>query len=556
MTLPDTNQGIEIRDFNLGIEMADSNVAMGAPDFLLDGVAFYQCLQAINITNSYTAGAVITYERGLIRSTTPPGAPVPPLIEVLTNDLFQNRNTSLVLTLESLDIRPGTSMWGGSAIGIASLGSENDDDFIRVNLRNLKITGQSTINPIPGPISQQYFRGAGVEVGLKHGAIGRYDLENVLIRDARAEGFLGFVTTSGASGTFSATNVSLIENGSDDHASPYLPSMGIGGATFSESGLHLAAREGGTWTVDEGRESHFDRNYRHGVFLEASSFHDEADGFPLAEFDLCTFTGNGLELTAEQGHGLHTFNRETTMDLRIHRSALSSNLSGGIQMYFDDAETSRSQRLEITNSTLSENGGGGAVFFNAGVYPLDTNPVSVVSVDDSNSLETRISQVTISDNPTPYAIAFYGTNPSAQVELWAPGSSSTIDNGVLKENGFTPASGGAFSDQAWFPEPPSPLGGGQWEDIFDRTYFSNLGNELGVSLPAYTPDQGNFYSDPQLTPFTFMNIDLGVVFPSATSPLIDAGGASPFATEATDNRGPGNPRLLGNTFDVGAFELQ
>ena len=556
-TLPDTNQGFEIRDFELGVEMNDGGGAMNVPDYLLDGIAFFECRRAVSARNSSKSGSSMTVRRSLIRGASSSFSPTEPLVEVeVTDGDNLGIASTLTFTLDSVDIRPSGTNCLSSAVVFRAWETERDDiDSLTARMRNVKITGRSVLNPIPGPISQQYFEGAGVEAGVKDGSVGRFILENVLIQDARGEGFYGLVNKEDSAGFFSATSTSMLDNGAATHADPFLQSNGFGSAIFDESGLHLEVSEEGSWTVDEGRVSHFSDNYRHGVFLESGSFPDETDGFPLAEFVLCTFMRNGLPLSSGQGHGISVYTRDTTTALELSQSALSGNRSCGVQMFFDSAETIRGQRLQITNSTISANLGLGPAFMN-GAFPIDTNPVSVVSLDDSNGLTMNLSQTTITDNATPYAVALYGISVPAQEALWPlGGSSSSVDNSVLKENGFTPA-GGGFSDQAYYPE-PVPGFVTQWDSIFDATAFSNLGNEVGAgTLPQYTTAQGNFYADPLLIPFTFLGNPLGAVFPSASSPLIDAGGSFRVATESTDNRGPGFPRLLGAGWDVGAFELQ
>lgn len=558
-TLPDTNQGFEIRDFELGVEMNDSGGgAMTTPNYLLDGVAFFECKQSVSARNSSTSGSSMTVSRSLIRGASSSFSPTEPLVEVeVTDESNPGVTSSLTFTFDSVDIRPSGTNCLSSAVVFRAWDTDHDDqDSITARMRNVKITGQSTLTPIPGPSNQRFFEGAGVEAGIKDGSVGRFILENVLIRDAWGEGFYGLVSKDFSSGFFSATTTSMLANGAVMNNPPFIQLLGFASADFDESGLHLEVSEGGSWTVDEGRVSHFSNNYRHGVLLESGSEPDETDGFPLAEFVLCTFMRNGLGLSFGQGHGISVYTRDTITALEVSQSALSGNRSCGVQMLFDSAETVRGQRLQITNSTISGNLGLGAAFMN-GAFPIDTNPVSVVSLDESNGLSVRLSQATITDNATPYAVALYGVTTGAQDALWPPGStSSSVDHCVLKENGFIP-SGGGFSDQAFYPEPLTPFGLGQWQDIFDRTAFSNLGNELGSgTVPAYGTAQGNFYADPLLVPFTFLGNALGAVFPSATSPLIDAGGASRVATEATDNRGPGFPRLLGLIWDVGAFEIQ
>jgi len=459
-------------------------------------------------------------------------------------------------TIDSADLRPADAEMLSSMMVFQGYDVDGGDDTLFVTLRNIEISGRSSVIPIIPPFSQQSIRGAGIEVGLKQSCQGRISLENVSVRDARGEGFYGLVMQNESAGFFSCSNTSFRYNGDAAVSSPYMASVAFGAASFEQSGLHLEVHEEGAWTVDDGAESHFDDNYRHGVILESSSNDDEVDGFPLADFDLCTFMRNGLDLDASvRGHGVYAHMLESEIELHLHRSAASSNHTSGVNMLFDFANTVRRQRLVATNSTFSRNLGiGPALYGPAGAFPLETNPIAIISLAPANSFTTNLSQITVSDNPTPYALSLFGSTSDALEALWPAGSTSRIDNCVLNANGFT-STGGVFSDQAYYPEPPFS-GTNEWTEMFLGTDFSNLGRIKGIIVPQYTSVQGNYYDPPLLTSFTFMGSFLGDVFPSTSSPLFNMGMGTRFATEGTDNRGPGNPRIIGVAWDTGAFEVQ
>ncbi|MFK5956554.1 MAG: hypothetical protein QM477_08935 [Planctomycetota bacterium] len=553
LTLPDTNQGFELRDFEVGIQIED-NVPLqpGTTDFLVDGVAFYECRQAVRVRVSESIGSRALLRRCLMRSPSVSFPSDRPQIDLEFTDAAGSGAHTYRFSVESSDLRPSDSDTITSMMAFQGYDAQADDTLI-VNLRNIEISGRSSTIPIIPPFTQQAIGGAGIEVSIRQGVQGRFNLEGVSVRDALGEGFYGVVMQNDSAGFLDCTNSSFRFNGSAAGGNSYLPVSQLG-----QSGLHLQVLEEGAWTVDEGRESHFDDNYRHGVWLDSGSFDDEADGFPLAEFDLCTFLRNGLDLdNSVRGHGIYTHMLESNIELHVHRSAASANHTSGINMVFSTSGPSRQQRLIVTNSTVSQNLGiGPPMYMSTGALAKETNPITVISTDESNVLLMNLSHVTVSDNPTPYALSLYGSTSLAQTSLWPAMSGSRIDNSVLNENGFS-SSGGSVSDLAYYPEPP-PIGSmGQWNDIFAGTDYSNLGRlQSGSILPQYTTAQFNYYDPPLLGSFTFMGNLLGDVFPTTSSPVIGKGLNVPFATEITDNRGPGFLRTVAPGRDTGAFEVQ
>lgn len=560
LTLPDTNQGIEIWDFEFGISVDDSFPSGGNLDISLDGIAFFDCRTALKVSVNQSANSHLTISNALFRSPStvtswPTGKPV---VDVEFSDQLGVAST-FKFTLQAADFRPSDIATDSSMIVFRGADSDGND-LLDVTLRNLKITGQAAPpyqqgNPPPPPLG---IGGIGIETGLKLGCRGRFSLENVSVRDALAGGFLGMAKGSDTFGSLATRNCSFRFNGASSNSGSYIVSQGWSAPSVLESGLHLVVREGASWEVNDARESFFNDNYRHGVFLDGMSYSDERDGFPLAEFDLCTFLRNGLELGSARGNGLFAELTETYVNLLVHRSALSGNFSSGLNLSLHSSETARVHELEVTNSTISQNQGANPEFSSNGKF-YDTNPLSVVSKHAGNGLEMHLSHVTISDNPTSYAVSLYGDPNAAgdaQTPLWPDGSNSTVDNCVLNKNGFT---GTSYSDQAYHPEPgpPPPALETQWDWIMEGTHHSNLGRDGALYWTRYTNANFNQVAlDPLLEAFSFMGNAIGVVFPQSSSPLIDAGGGTRYASEATDNRGPGYPRFVNGFFDIGAFEIQ
>ncbi|MFK5955429.1 MAG: hypothetical protein QM477_03180 [Planctomycetota bacterium] len=269
-----------------------------------------------------------------------------------------------------------------------------------------------------------------------------------------------------------------------------------------------------------------------------------------------TNVGLGLDIGPDTaGHGLYATILDSVFELEAHRSVFSGNHSGGLSLLFRSGEGGRAERLELTNSTFSGNLGIAPTVV-AGGYPIDTSPIAVVIDDpfDATTLQVLLSQVSVTDNPSAYAVALFGSDLTNQDNVFAAGS--VIENCVLNLNGLTSA-GGTFSDQAYFPTPPMPGFTNKWNDLFDATFNSNLGRLNPIVLPAYIVAQQNFYDIPTFSAFSLFGQAAGLVFP-ADATLVDRGRMPIIATEATDNRGPGNPRPLPPLllFDVGSFETQ
>jgi hypothetical protein len=565
LTLPDTNQGFEIWDFEYGISVDDAFQLGGGGnlDVVLDGIAFFDCKTALKVEVSNTSSSKLSVSNSLFRAAS--SATTWSVDQPLINVAFDGSGAQAAtfdFTLQSSDLRPSDIATTSSIIVLQGLAGAGDD-LLKVTLRNVKITGQAAPPYQPGsPPTSLAIGGMGIEAGLKAACRGRFSLENVSVRDALAGGLFGSAMGDDTFGSLATRNCSFRFNGASSNSGSFLAGQGWSSPVFLESGLHLVVREGASWEVNDARESFFNDNYRHGVFLDGRSEADEHDGFPLAEFDLCTFLRNGLELGADQGtaqgHGLLAELEESYINLLVHRSALSGNFSSGLKLMLLASETARVHNLEVTNSTLSQNKGLNPEFSSNGKF-YDTNPLSVVSKHSGNGLEIYLSHVTISNNTTPYAVSLYGDPavPGAQTSLWPDGSPSTVDNCVLNKNGFT---GSIYSDQAFHPEPgpPPPALETQWDWIMKRTHHSNLGTDGAVFWTRYIngANANQVGVDPLLEAFSFMGNAIGVVFPQSASPLINAGGGARHASEATDNRGPGYPRLVNGFYDIGAFEIK
>ena len=567
---PNSNQGFEVRDFELAYEIDDHFNGIQILDVILDGVSAHDCQKAMSIKKNDLGSFNVLVKRSLFRG--PDGSPFQPIaqiIEVYFDDALAAGLFSPSVEIRNCDLRPAGADLQSSAITILNRGGA--DDYLQVLIKNCHISGQPPVQSIP-PVPVQKILGSCIEAVWETHARGRVTVQDCTLWDAEGDGVLGSVQT-GHEGTAQG-EIEILGCDVAFHGAPSLAiSPAIAAATFSASGIHLTATEGGDWLDVEFRGTEARDNHRHGAFLELSSFDDESDAFRNVDVDYCNFSRNGLALGAsEEGHGFYVLLKEATINLEMHRSLLARNHTTGFKAFLREGMTQRHQDLAITNTVISANeakaaGDPGPTTW---YLPRHISPFTVMSEDGDHTATINLSHVTFTDCEAPYAVSIYEWVDSTfgfnYQQLWS--TASTVDNSVLKKNHFDYF--GQLVDQAYYPEPPDPNnpppGGHLWIRMFNSTSESNLGNQTPQFFTAYTLAQGNFYDEPSLQSFTLIGTDLGLVFPSfssgSLSPLVDNGGAPVYASEATDVRGPGYPRVVdyGNNGspirDVGAFELQ
>lgn len=561
--LLDTNQGVQIQKFGKGIDIHDLNSPSGSPGFnvILRGISVSDCGQGLVVDIKNTLGSILRLSRTRMRTDGGVLFSSLPLIDVSYEAAnFSAVTSTFNFSLDRADLRPGEHGMGSSMVVFRGWSSDNGDDTLDVSLLNVLITGQAEgAVPVPGsppPPPAQVIGQAGIEIGLKLNCQGRFNLRNVTVQNAQGDGLFGYVNGTNATGpnttaSLTMSNCNFEGNGSAGTPDSFLLNQGFPGADLLESGLHLMVFDGGRWSIPQARESNFNYNYRHGVFLQSGASARKTDGFG-ADFDLCTFFENGASVDpSETGHGFTSIMNGGQFHAGIHRSALSGNSSSGFHLSLENpgvvVGTTADHSLKITNSTISRNQGNGTL---VSPSPVGVNAISVFSRTDMNQFEIELSQNTVSNNASPYAVALIGLNQLAQDGLFV--GTSSVDNCVLNKNGGSV--GGMPTDQAFFPD-PSVNSGSNFNTIYSNTHHCNLGTD---GLTAYYSGSGNFFVDPQLTPFSFMGFSLGNVFPGTGGPVVNQGSNPRAATEDTDNRGPGFPRWLDpqQTYDVGAFEVQ
>lgn len=557
--IPNLNQGIEVRDFEVAYRIQESQFTqIGVLEVVLDGVSAYECQQSVVIAVTYVS-ADITVKRSVFRS--PSGGnfqPNEPVVEMLFDTGSDSLSQSPKVLFVNVDMRPQGADLQSSMMTIENRGGTQD--YLTFTLKNAHISGQPWVQPIPpNPVNK--IKGACIENLWFGDARGRTSIQNAVLWDAEGDGVLAFIRgANSAVAEIEILSSDVAYNGGTNAlAQPVL--AGSSPIAFSGSGIHLAALEKGNWQDVEFRETEARDNYKHGAYLELGSFADEHDGFQNVDVDYCNFSRNGLSLDpSEEGQGLFVRLHEAEINLEMHRSLLSRNHTTGLKFFLESGDTARAHEIAVTNVVISANEGKAGP--DPGQYPNRDNlprhisPLTVMAENQTHYATLNLSHVTFTDCAAPYAVSVHQMDDPTLGEvilLWS--TSSSVDNSVLNKNHWN--NGGFTENQAYYPEPPDPNqlpATHLWLRMFGATSYSNLGKDQPLHFVMYTATQGNFYSDPALIVFTWMNTLLGNVFQGAGSPVIGAGGGTVFAPENTDVRGLNYPRVVAQR-DVGAFEV-
>ncbi len=567
---PNLNQGFEVRDFELAYKIQESAFPpVLVLKVILDGVSAYECHQAAAIAINYLS-ADITVKRSVFRS--PSGAffqPDKQVVEIVSDTSAAGGPQSPKVSLIHVDMRPQGTDLRSTMLTIQNGGDA--EDYLIFTLNNSHISGQPFVQQIP-PSPLHKIQGACVENAWVGDARGRTTIQNTVLWDAEGDGVFAFIRGGGnAEAEIEFLSCDAAYNGAaSPPIGPVLSPTTL--FTFSGSGIHLAALEKGNWQDVEFRETEARDNYNHGAYLELVSFPDENDAFQNVDVDFCNFSRNGLVLDSSvEGQGFYVRLQEAEINLEMHRSLLARNHTTGLKFYLVSGDTARHHQIAVTNTVISANEGKAPLestfipyFPNRDEIPRHISPLTVMSENQTHYATVNLSHVTFTDCVTPYAVSMLQMDdPSLGLITLLWSDASSVDNSVLKKNRWI--NGADIEDQAFYPEPPHPdlpPPDHLWLRMFESTSYSNLGTDFPPFGFRYTPVRNNFYTDPSLTAFTWMNTLLGKVFPSAASPLIDIGGGTVFASETTDVRGPGYPRVVdfglngSPVRDVGAFELQ
>jgi len=559
-SIPDTNQGFEIRGFGLAIRV-EFRTSLGGSSvyrFVIDGVRTLDCLQSSLISSQYYSFDGLV-QRCYFRVSPQSGAHVPilPLVQIAAGDFVGTESRSGKVVLQSVDMRTKDAPLQSSMITSEVL--YQSDDFFELELKNCVINGRTDLPTIP-PTTPTPILGAGIEFMLRGQSRGRLELENTQVQDCEGDGVLAVAEGIASEGEFYSSYSTFADNGDGQ---PY-PTTLSSGIEFGESGVHLAILEGGRWNKVDMDRSHHKTNHQHGLFLEGKGDEAHTSAFSSVDVRQSSFVENGLLLTGtDQGHGFHADVKATTVLAEIHQSAFVGNRTCGIKYLLRDTSSFYSHQLDVTNSVLSLQTGQGAG------QDSERAPITVLSEKPVHRLEFHLSHVTAADNQTAYAVSLDqrgAMTPTEETWLWLP--NNTVDNSILMLNGA------GSKDQAYYPEPPPSLDPALedlWIKLFFASHWSNLGSQGAANAINYSFSPNNCFDyEPQLVAYTHGSLYLGEVFPGLLHQpptlysMIDFGGGSIiFATEADDVRGPFHPREVNHPLinvyigrDRGAFEAQ
>lgn len=298
----------------------------------------------------------------------------------------------------------------------------------------------------------------------------------------------------------------------------------------------------------------------------------------------CTITGNSS--SSNKGGGL--YNDAEYFDgaplealLDISNSSITDNSGGGI---YNNAEGGGTATLEITDSSLSNNYSGSAIYSHGWLCTFCGHGTATVQITNSaitgnsgdaiysdsgqlgpttvsltnstvsgnagaavhNSIEatTAVSNSTISGNSGGGIYSDFG----------APTGGSSVVNSTMDDNYVEIWNGGAFIKNTIFEV--SPGGHSIVSDGFStvQSFGYNLSSDDGGGYLNGPGDQTN--TDPLLGPLQNNGGPTLTHALLADSPAINAGDPNFVPPPAYDQRGPGFNRVRNSRLDIGAFEVQ
>jgi len=203
--------------------------------------------------------------------------------------------------------------------------------------------------------------------------------------------------------------------------------------------------------------------------------------------------------------------------------------------------------LTVTNSTIANNSagfGGGIAIANVGTLTVTNSTIANNSAGSSGGgIFNSAGRLTAVNTTIAYNWAGYGGG------LYAGGGTATLDNTIVALNGTSDPSGFGGSS-------PSDIAG----SVSSSSAYNLIGtggsggltkgsngNQVGVANPGL----GRLGNNGGLTPtIALLNGSLAVDAGS-NSLAVDPNTGSPLTT---DQRGPGFPRIVNGTVDIGAFE--
>ncbi|MBC8404798.1 MAG: hypothetical protein H8E15_06210 [Planctomycetes bacterium] len=518
----------------------------------LDGLKFEDCTIALDFYSLLIEKEMnLQLKRSIIRCPTASSLvnKDQPMIRIVEKE--SGDNGSLHLLVESVDIRPVDVNHATSAIAIATEDTRGGSVY---ELRGVFIGSPD------GP-GGPYFDGAGIEMLYRFETEALFEARNLRIRDCLGNGILAEVKGDNVTVGFQLDsskirNCGLLSPPGSPYWSPFYTS-----SSFEQSGVRIISNEDARWSQISLNGTECILNGHHGLLLRGNGAVEFPRSFPDVDAFKCNFSYNGQAGVGNRSDGVHCSLQNDGINLDIEQSILRTNgTSGlGINVFQIGPLPERHIEVDLANDIFTDNQG----IIPSGSSPQEAAPIHYSVENQYAKGWLRASHLTVTANNAQHAIAIYDLSDPSHSSVEMLGDQSFVENSVLRDNG---TSSGTI-DTSYFPEP----GTTRWTKLFKSTYYSDL-ESTGVTFPGfYATENENFYVDPDFRQYSFIGVDLGVVFPATalstppgSSPLIDRGRWPVFNLGGIDCRAytrpydhPGFPNYLDlHTNDVGAIEVQ
>ena len=286
------------------------------------------------------------------------------------------------------------------------------------------------------------------------------------------------------------------------------------------------------------RNSSIRGNREHGITVQRSRPHIFVEN--------STIEGNGGDgIFIERVDGCHNvrdfcnkiLQYQGRFNLTLTGSTIAGNGRNGIRGYAGDfyeldlggprpgPKPDTSSSLQITNSTLTGNGAGG---------------VRLIMGTDGQLVDSYIKRATVAGNAAERGGGI-GVVLDPNVTPGSVASALVLDSTLIAKNTASVAGADLFTDVPGF--------------TFKADY-SLIQNPAGAPITSTVAGSNITGQDPKMLRLANLGGATSVRGLGAGSPALNKGNPSLAGVPATDQRGPGFPRVAGGRIDIGAFEQQ
>jgi hypothetical protein len=394
------------------------------------------------------------------------------------------------------------------------------------------------------------------------------------LRQALADANDGDTIEFAVTGTIGLTTGELLVDNSITISGPGAENLGVNGNAKSTV-FHIASGETVTiscLTITNGYSTGF-----------GGGIHNDHAALTLNN---CTITGNSS--SSNKGGGI--YNDAEYLDgaplgalLDISNSSVTDNSGGGI---YNNAEGGGTATLEITDSILSNNYSGDAIYSHGWLCQFCGHGTATVQITNS-SITGNPGGAIYSDTGQPGPVTVSITNSTVSGNAGAAVYNSILANTVVSNSTISGNSGGGIYSDLSVAASGSYIDNRTmsdnyveiWNTGFNGTYIKNTifkvshgGHSIVTNYNAVTSkgynvssDDGGGYlnapgdqvnTDPMLGP---LQDNGGPTFTHALlpgSPAINARDPNFVPPPDYDQRGPGFDRVRNGRIDIGSFEVQ